>query len=366
MPRGLVGEHEVLPTDTEGRFPAPGFDVDPLGLGQASDDAFEPRHVVHTDMLPRSRSRDERESRARSRGWSYDPRMTVAELDFYASPDAMTQLPDHPALCELPADLNALRRCVQGLLVHRDWVAAYGIAAQDARVEEQQLRSTTEVLCRAFEICGDPITSPRQPIDRVLGICRHFTLVHTAFLRAQDIPARVRCGFSNYFDRSKWYDHWITERWDGARWVRDDPQIDDVQASVIKLDFDPYDQPPGEFLSGGEAWAAVRAHELDPDLFGIFDMWGLAFIAGNVLADVVCLNKVELLPWDSWGMGTSWGPYDALSDETVSTIDELADLTRAGEFEALRERYSTDEAVRVPHDITSFVDGKPVAVHLDL
>jgi hypothetical protein len=55
-----------------------------------------------------------------------------------------------------------------------------------------------------------------------------------------------------------------------------------------------------------------------------------------------------------------------LSDETVSTIDELADLTRTGEFEALRERYSADEAVRVPPDITSFVDGKPEAVHLEL
>jgi hypothetical protein len=292
--------------------------------------------------------------------------MTADELDFYASPGAMTRLPDHAALGALPDDLTTVRRCVQGLLVHRDWVAAYGIAAADARVEEQQLRSTEEVLCRALEIRADPITSSRQPIDRVLGICRHFTLVHTALLRAQGIPARVRCGFSNYFDRSKWYDHWITERWDGARWVRDDPQIDDVQASVIKLDFDPYDQPPGQFLTGGEAWIAVRADQLDPGLFGIFDMWGLPFIAGNVLADVACLNKVELLPWDCWGMGTSWGPYDTLSDETVAAIDQLAELTTNGTFDELRARYATDDDIQVPPDIISFVDGAPVAVRLEL
>jgi hypothetical protein len=292
--------------------------------------------------------------------------MTAAELDFYASPGAMTGLPDHPALCEIPSDLDTLRGCVQGLLVHRDWIAAYGIAPGDARMEEQHLRSTEQVLGRAFEMCGDPITSPRQPSDRVVGICRHFALVHTAFLRAQGVPARVRCGFGHYFDRSKWYDHWITERWDGVGWVRDDPQIDDVQASVLDLEFDPYAQPSGEFLSAGEAWCAVRAGELDPSRFGIFDMWGLAFIAGNVLTDVACLNKVELLPWDSWGMGLQWGPNDSLPDETVSTIDELAELTTAGSFDQLRARYETDEAVRVPADIISFIDDRPVTVRLEL
>jgi hypothetical protein len=291
--------------------------------------------------------------------------MTETELDFYASPGAMTRLADHPALSELPEDLNMLRRCVQGLLVHRDWVAAYGIAPDDARLAEQHLRSTEQVLCRAFEMCADPITSPRQPVDRVVGICRHFTLVHTAFLRAQGVPARVRCGFGNYFDRSKWYDHWITERWDGTRWVRDDPQIDEIQASVLDLDFDPYEQPSGEFLSGGEAWRAVRAGELDANRFGIFDMWGLAFIGGNVLADVACLNKVELLPWDSWGMGTQWGPHDTLPDETVSAIDALAELT-GGSVDELRARYATDETIRVPPDITSFTDDGPVTVHLEL
>jgi hypothetical protein len=289
-----------------------------------------------------------------------------AELEFYASPAAMTELPRHPGRDDIPGDLNDLRRCVQGLLLHRDWATAYGIAPGDQRLDEQHLRSTREILSRAFEIRDDPITVPREPIDRVLGICRHFTLLHTALLRASGVPARVRCGFGNYFDRSKWYDHWITERWDGNRWVRDDPQVDELQASVINLDFDPYDQPPGKFLSAGEAWAAARAGALDPSLFGIFDMWGLAFIGGNVLADLACLNKVELLPWDNWGMGTRWGPYDALPDDIVATIDGLAAITNEGVFDDVRTRYLTDDAVRVPSDIISYIDGKPTAVHLDL
>lgn len=249
--------------------------------------------------------------------------------------------------------------------MHRDWAAAYGLAAETVRLDEQHLRSTKEVLGRAFEICGEPITVARQPADRVVGICRHFTVLHTAFLRDQGVPARVRCGFANYFDRSKWYDHWITERWDSSRWIREDPQIDELQAKVINIDFDPYDQPAGQFLTGGEAWRAVRAGDLDASLFGIFDMWGLAFIAGNVLADLGCLNKVELLPWDSWGMGLGFGPHDSLRADIVENIDVLTRAT-AGGFDALRRRYTTDDAVRVPADITSFIDGEPVAVHLEL
>jgi hypothetical protein len=278
----------------------------------------------------------------------------------------MTTLLDHPAFSEVPSDLDALRRVVLGVLLHRDWAPFYGVTGDAIRIEEQNLRSMTEVLTRALELSADPITVAREPIDRVLCICRHFALFHTALLRAHGVPARVRCGFSSYFDPARWYDHWITERWNGQRWVRDDPQIDELQANVVKLDFDPYDQPPGRFLTGSEAWRAARGGRVDPNLFGIFDMWGLAYIAGNVLSDFACLNKVELLPWDNWGMGTAWGPHDAIPDETAIRLDGIAELASSDDFGAIRDRYVSDEDLRVPPDITSWIDGQVVEVHLDL
>jgi len=276
----------------------------------------------------------------------------------------MSALPRSVAPAELPTDLDALRRVVQGLLLHRDWAPAYGVVGDAIRLDEQHLRSSAEVLTRAQELSPEPITTPRVPLDRVLCICRHFTLLHTALLRARDIPARVRCGFSSYFDATKWYDHWITERWDDERWVRDDPQIDGLQAKVVHLDFDPYDQPPGRFLSADEAWAAARAGKVDPNLFGIFDMWGLSFIAGNVLSDFACLNKVELLPWDSWGMMT--GPHHPLDDHALAVIDDVAALATSDDTDAIRARFASDEGLRVPADITSYRDGLEVAVHLEL
>lgn len=290
--------------------------------------------------------------------------MSADDVAFYAEPGAMSRLPDHSALADVPDDLDELRRAVQGLLLHRDWSPAYGVTGDAIRSHEQHLRSTAEVLTRAFEISPAPITEKRPPVDRVLGICRHFALVHTALLRSKDVPARVRCGFSNYFDRTKWFDHWITERWAGDRWVRDDPQIDRLQAEAVEIDFDPYDQPAGRFLSADEAWRATRAGELDPMTFGIFDMWGPNFIAGNLISDVACLNKIELLPWDSWGMMT--GPHQPIDEERNTLLDELAALAGQPDSDAIRARYAADDGLRVPPDITSFVDGRPVVVHLDL
>jgi len=297
--------------------------------------------------------------------------MVGTGVAFYEAPAAMTQLPAHPALDDLPVGLDDLRRVVQGLLVHRDWAPLYDLSPDQVRLDEQNLRSTRELLARAFELDDSPVTKPRPPIDRVLCICRHFALLHVALLRAGGIPARMRCGFSNYFDRTKWYDHWITERWDAGdgtngRWVRDDPQVDELQARTVSLDFDPYDQPAGKFLTGSEAWVATRNGELDPQLFGIFDMWGSAFIAGNVLSDLTCINKVELLPWDAWGIGLRWGPHDQLDGDIVDLIDDVAALVNTDDLEAIRDRYDNDDRLTVPSRITTIAEGRPTDVTIDL
>lgn len=290
--------------------------------------------------------------------------MSGSSPDFYRTPGPMTRLPGDVAADALPAGPDELRRLVQGLLVHRDWAKAYGVADDQIRLDEQNLRTTAELLERVVALSPAPLTRARPPVERVLCVCRHFTLLHTALLRAQGVPARVRCGFSSYFDRSKWGDHWITERWDGGRWVRDDPQVDDTQAAAVDLDFDPYDQPPGQFLTGGEAWVAARSGTVDPELFGIFDMWGLAFIAGNVISDFACLNKVELLPWDGWGMMT--GPHEPVSDTAAAVLDDVAALATEDDTDLIRARYRTDDRLRVPADITTVIDGRTVDVHLDL
>jgi Transglutaminase-like superfamily len=286
-------------------------------------------------------------------------------LAFYREPAAMSAVPGSiPGVSELPGDVDGLRGVVQGLLLHRDLIAFYGVTGEGVRLDEQHLREVAAVLGRALELRPEAITQAREPVDRVQGICRHYALLHTAFLRVQGTPARVRCGFGGYFEPGKWTDHWITEWWDGGRWVRHDPQIDDGQREAFGIDFDPYDQPAGQFLSGAEAWHASRAGEVDATRFGIFDMWGPAFIAGNVLLDVACLNKVGLLPWDHWAKSPDLDPHAPVPDDVVPFIDEVAELVLDDDHVALRERYLRDARLTVPPDITTYIDGQAAPAHL--
>jgi len=89
-----------------------------------------------------------------------------------------------------------------------------------------------------------------------------FAVLLTALLRACGVPARARCGFGTYFQGDARVDHWITEWWDDARerWVRTDPQIDDVQRGALKISRDTLDLAPRTGTSRGSdrsrgAWA---------------------------------------------------------------------------------------------------------------
>jgi Transglutaminase-like superfamily len=267
------------------------------------------------------------------------------------------------ALEGLPADPASLAATVRGVLIHRDWAPLLGVQFEEDRLADQHLRSTREVMARILELSPQPVRVERSLPDRMVGVCRHFATLYVSLLRENGIPARARAGFARYFGDG-WSDHWITERWDG-RWVRHDAQIGPVARASLGLTFDPADQPPGEFLTGAEAWLRCRAGDEDPAQFGIFDEHGLWFVEGDLLLDLAALNGVELLPWDTWGAahGPGWTP----TNDEAAVVDELADLIYRDDVAEIRDRY-TQPGLRVPPNIFSFVDGvrRPVALEPEL
>jgi hypothetical protein len=124
-----------------------------------------------------------------------------------------------------------------------------------------------------------------------------------------------------------------------------DAQLDAVQKSRIRPDFDPLDVPRDRFIVAGDAWRLWRSGAEDPMKFGILDFRGAWFIANNVLRDVAALNNMEMLPWDMWGAM-------AREDEGLDRplFDRLAALTldADGRFGEIRALYDADERSRVP------------------
>jgi hypothetical protein len=136
-----------------------------------------------------------------------------------------------------------------------------------------------------------------------------------------------------------------------------DAQLDELQRKVLGISFNTLDVPRDQFIVGGAAWKMCRGRQVDPDQFGIFDMHGMDFVKGDFLRDVAALNKVELLPWDCWGLILT--EYVALSPDDLLLLDQLADLTHADvpNFDRVRGLYESDPRLRVNESIQSFVNG---------
>jgi hypothetical protein len=263
----------------------------------------------------------------------------------------------------IPAEVEKLVRIVQGTTLHIFWAERCGFQVTAQRREELQLRSMENRLRRLVELDASPITEARPVEKKLIGNCRDFSLMLAMLLRASGIPARARCGFGAYFMPDHFEDHWVGEYWNEAqrRWILVDAQLDDMQCEVLRLPFDPLDVPRDQFIPGGLAWQMCRSGQADPDKFGIADMHGLWFVRGDFIRDVAALNKMELLPWDCWGL--IQGTDESLSREDYRFMDELAELTPGDvpEFDKVRDLYEGDARLRVPGEIRSYtVQGRIV------
>ncbi len=254
---------------------------------------------------------------------------------------------DHILLFDgLPRDARGLAETVQGLLIHPNIAPAYGAALSHDQQAQSHIRSVERMLDDIMTRDCRPLSVARVPAERQVGVCRHFTLLHVAMLRARGIPARARCGFGAYFEKDRYLDHWTTEYWNEEResWVLFDSQIDRRQRELFRVKFDTADVPRDQFLVAGEAWSLCRLGRADPNAFGILDMCGLWFVAGNLIRDIAALNNREMLPWDVWG---AMGRQD--KDLDLAFFDWLAVVSREPDvhIDELSALYS-DRRVNVP------------------
>ncbi|MBI5958504.1 MAG: ClbS/DfsB family four-helix bundle protein [Chloroflexi bacterium] len=282
---------------------------------------------------------------------------------YYAQPGPLSTLPDSIAIRTLleglPTTIPDLVKVVQNNLLHVFWAKQYGVELTDERKAEVNIRTTAARLQAIYDADPKPLVVPRAAPERSVGNCRDFSLMLVTLLRHQGVPARARCGFATYFMPQHYEDHWVCEYWnaDQGRWIQVDAQMDTLQSGKLQLDFDPLDVPLTRFLPGGLAWQKCRQGEANPDQFGIFDMSGLWFVRGDMLRDFAALNKVELLPWDVWGLIE--GTDEMISQENLAFLDHIAALTLAGDevFEEIRTLHKTDDRVRVPAVFKSFDRG---------
>lgn len=293
------------------------------------------------------------------------PAPTEEERSWYSQPGLFTELSAYAHwLRDLPEDLASLCRVVQGVLLHGELGALYGLElSEQRRREETHLRTASQRLDALLKRDDRPLVEARSPAQRQLGTCRDFSLLLCAFLRWQGRSARARCGFAGYFTPDRYEDHWVCEVWDdtAGRWRLVDAQIDDVQRPYFGPE-NTLDVSRDEFVVGGEAWSGCRTGRFETKQFGLtaIDESGLWFVCGDFVRDVAALNKIELLPWDTWGVmlhpALGAAPIALGTDEVISRLPvaDLTELDRVAvlgsgrvDVRALRRAYQ-DPRWRVP------------------
>ncbi len=242
--------------------------------------------------------------------------------DYYRTHGALSE-PGRfrPALSTLPSDLPALCRFIQGVVLHADWAAAYGV--KDTALSRETLPVERRMaLVQATGVKGLP------PEQRTSGTCRDFALMLCSLLRERGVAARVRCGFATYFAENPFDDHWVCEyRVDGEnRWALADAQLDSLMCDRLRIGFDPTDLPAGTYLNAGEAWAMWREGKVEPDAFGHGAAKGVWFMRVNLMRDLLALNKQETSAWDAWRDL----PHEqkVVDGEALAAGDAIATVTR--------------------------------------
>lgn len=298
----------------------------------------------------------------------------MAACSYYATqspvtdPGAMTWW-----LADLPADLDGLRRVARDLVIHyrAEDPAAHGIPI--ARMAEIDTRYAESMLHRLHELAAQPLTTARQPAQRLVGCCRDFTVLFLTFARHQGLPARARVGFATYFVPDFYVDHEIAEVWNATegRWRLVDAELSDDHVDPTNGEpLDGLDVSRDRFLTGGNAWLACRQGQADPERFVVDP--GLAMpttrswpqVRNNLIHDLAALNKVETLLWDSWGVIER----DTLSAAEEGLLDDVARATAAGDptVSHLRALYERNPELRIPPVVVSHdpLGGPPRTVRL--
>ncbi|KEQ17529.1 transglutaminase-like domain-containing protein [Endozoicomonas numazuensis] len=255
----------------------------------------------------------------------------------------------------LPDDIEEVCRFTHNLLIHAYWLDKYGCnVGEFTKLEEMQIRCAEDILALASSKATGSLSDQRAPEERVVSICRDFSLIVCSVLRAKGIPSRLRCGFATYLTPGCFEDHWVCEYWstDESRWVKVDAQLDPFHCDVLKIDFDTVDVPDSRFLCAGVAWELCRSGKENPEKFGIHDFNGLPFIKGNLIRDLFALSRIEMLAWD-----TGWGILNeylspAANDDEFELLDQLAVYSRDSDQENAEHVVTQNQSIALPENWT--------------
>lgn len=237
------------------------------------------------------------------------------------------------SLSALAYDVDTLAKQIQSLLLHANDAGLLNYAIPLHRKVEMNARTAEQMLKNIFAHDSAPLTQPRPVSQRLIAICRDFSVLACAVLRVHGIAARARYGFSHYY-APFFHDMVLLEYWHvlEKRWCLADMRTTLLHSEFhhFQIDYDVHDIPRDKFMTAAAAWKRCRAHPPEAQQFGAVvkeKLRGLWYVRNILMADLSALNKNEPLMWDTWGYmlknNFAVDPYEAAE---LRVLDELAEV----------------------------------------
>ncbi|CZT34855.1 transglutaminase domain-containing protein [Rhizobium sp. 9140] len=272
----------------------------------------------------------------------------------YSAPGSCSE-----TLTRVDADPKVVAQWVSSFMQHPRGPESKERGFASEQVDDLELRSVADILSLAMK---RGLFSGKPSNNKIGGVCRDFAILAVSRFREAGIPARLRVGFADYLVPGHWEDHWLCEWWDGGQWKRLDVEF----AALDVVDFDPLNVPCERFLTASDAWFLIKDQPEISLRFGVssLDLRGEWFLAGSLLREIAALRRLELKPWDYWGISQNLSRLSSeWSRESRETLNQLASRLKNAELEGVGA--PTDLAdLPLPKCVTSFPKGEAVFVKL--
>ncbi|MBA2649377.1 MAG: hypothetical protein H0U75_07240 [Legionella sp.] len=249
-------------------------------------------------------------------------------LAFYVAQSKYTDFGDFlPLIKNVPNDIEEIFKYSRNVIEHFHGINKNKIKPR--RLLDVDIRYNKDILNRIKQCGYNDITNDIAFEDRIVGTCRTQAVFTCGILRAKGIPARTRYKYCTYFIEDFNHEQVLVEYWchKKNRWLLGDPAMNHevLQSKGISIHFDLCDVPQDKSMSIAAAWTNCRNKKTAPYFYGAYSKEnkynGYEHIHRKLYQDLACLNKIEVVEWDRWGIFLY---NDTLDTEELSYCDDLA------------------------------------------
>ncbi len=285
-------------------------------------------------------------------------------LNFYKEQSLFTEPGKYnEVLDQLPSDMETLVKTVQNIVIHQFWIVNedhYGFGPKQLLAlgrdpnKEINYLNVEQILDKYFEINPASLSVEREPIQKVVGNCRDFTLLLVSLLRHKNIAARSRSGVATYFIEGHFEDHFVCEYYneESQSWTLVDAQLDELMMKKLSIDFDPLCVPSDQFLNAAQSYDSAKENG-NPNDFGIDEYIGQKFIHYKVFSDLAHLAKFEILPWEGWGIGDRFASEKTHGGDMELLIEMLENIND-DKVNHIKKLFSSNDNFKQPDNYEPF------------